>query len=148
MLKSTPLVARAFAPALLPGSPAAGETIDHAATRFDVDQCRHKQGREPEDYGEWRCAGYAGIAVVMTAGGQRIYVSYSPMARRERPATQTLGAPSGEARSIEWRMVRAPGRKGRPFATIMRWTTAVVAADPQGGRGGPCGEGLVVTRVG
>ena len=88
MLKSAPLVAGAFALAMLPGSPAVGETIDQAATRFDVDQCRYKQGREPEDYGEWRCAGYAGVAVVMTAGDQRVYVSYGPKARREPAAAQ------------------------------------------------------------
>ena len=148
MLKSAPLVAGALALAMLPGSPAVGETIAHAATRFDVDQCRHKQGREPEDYGEWRCAGYAGVAVVMTAGDQRVYVSYGPHARREPAATQTLGAPNGEGRSIEWRMVRGPGRKGRPFATIMRWTTAVVADDPKVERGVHRGEVLVVTRLG
>ena len=148
MLKCAPLVAGAFALAMLPGSPAAGETIDHAATRFDVDKCRHTQGREPEDYGEWRCAGYAGVAVVMTAGDQRIYVSYGPHARREPAATQTLGAPNGEGRRIEWRMVRGPGRQSRPFATIMRWTTAVVADDPKVERGVHRGEVLVVTRLG
>ncbi len=120
MLNSAPLAAGAFALAMLPGSPAVGETIDHAATRFNVDQCRHKQG----------------------------YVSYGPHARREPAATQTLGAPNGEGRSIEWRMVRGPGRKGRPFATIMRWTTAVVADDPKVERGVHRGEVLVVTRLG
>jgi len=148
MLKSAPLVAGAFALAMLPGSPAAGETIDRAATRFNVDQCRHKQGREPEDYGEWRCAGYAGVAVVMTAGDQRIYVSYGPHAKREPAATQTLGAPNGEGGTIEWRMARGAGRKTRPFATIMRWTTAVVADDRKVERGIYRGEVLVVTRLG
>src|SRR5258705_13056620 len=134
MLKSAPLAAGAFALAMLPGSPAAGETIDHAATRFNVDQCRHKQGREPEDYGEWRCAGYAGVAVVMTAGDPRVYVRYGPHARREPAPTQTLGAPNGGGRSIERRRVGGPGRKGRPVPTIIRGTTAAGAHDPKGGQ--------------
>ena len=34
-----------------------------AYTQLDLDKCRHTQGREVEDYGSWRCAGYGGIAV-------------------------------------------------------------------------------------
>jgi hypothetical protein len=148
MLTSASPVTGAFALAMLLGSPAVGETIEHVTTRFEVNKCRHKQGRGPEDYGEWRCAGYAGVAVVMTAGDQRVYVSYGHNARREPAAGQTLGAPNGEGHRIEWRMVRAPGRQGLPFATIMRWTTAVVADDPKVERGVHRGEVLVVTRLG
>ncbi len=149
MLPSAPpVVAGAFALAMFLGSPAVCETIDYAYTTFDVDKCPHKRGRDAEDYGEWRCAGYAGIRVVMTAGDQRVYVSYGPNAGREPAARQTLGAPNGEGHSIEWRIARDPGRKGRPFATIMRWTTAVVADDPKVESGVYRGQVLVVTRLG
>jgi hypothetical protein len=148
MLTCAPPVTGALALAVLLGSPAVSETIQHAYTRFDVDKCQHKQGRGAEDYGEWRCAGYAGVAVVMTAGDQRVYVSYGRNARREPAAGQTLGAPNGEGHRIEWRTARSPGRQGLPFATIMRWTTAVVADDPKVERGVHRGEALVVTRLG
>jgi hypothetical protein len=45
-------------------------------------------------------------------------------------------------------MARGPGRQGLPFATIMRWTTAVPADDPKAERGVHRGEVLVVTRLG
>src|SRR5215472_9171707 len=88
--------AGALALAALLSSSAFAETIESATTPFNVDKCAHKHGREVEDYGEWRCAGYAGIPVVMTAGDMRIRVSYGPKARNEPAASQTLAAPNGE----------------------------------------------------
>jgi len=128
--------------------PARAETIVSAATPFNADKCVHKEGREPEDAGEWRCAGYGGMAILMTAGDARVYISYGPRAARELAARQTLARLNGEGDSIEWRMVRGPGGRGRPFATIMRWTTAVPVDDPKVENGTYRGEVLVVTRLG
>ena len=128
--------------------PARAETIVSATTPFDVNKCAHTPGREVEDEGEWRCAGYGGIAVLLSAGDARVYISYGPKAARELAARQTLGAPNGEGNSIEWRMLRGPGGAGRPFATIMRWATAVPADDPKVENGTWRGEVLVVTRLG
>jgi len=47
----------ACAPALyLAAAPSAdAETIDSVTTDYAVKDCRHKAGRDVEDYGEWRC---------------------------------------------------------------------------------------------
>src|ERR1700722_3154441 len=129
-------------------APAAGETIELVTTPFNVDACAHRQGREAEDAGEWRCTGYAGISILMTSGDARVYISFGAKADREPAAQQTLAAPNGEGTSIEWRIVRERSRKSRAFATIMRWSTAVPVDDPKVENGIYRGEVLVVTRLG
>lgn len=145
---SLPAWAAAAAFVALLASPAIGETIESVTTPFDADKCVHKAGQEAEDEGEWRCVGYAGIPIVMTAGDARVYISYGAKAEREPAATQTLAAPNGEGKRIEWRIVRDGGRKGRPFATIMGWSTAIPVDDPKVENGTYRGEVLVVTRLG
>ena len=134
--------------AALPAWPATAETITAATTPFNIDKCAHKQGREVEDEGEWRCTGYGGIAVVMTSGDARVYISYGPRATREPAARQTLAAPNGEGDSIEWRLLRGRDGRGRAFATIMRWTTAIPVDDPKVENGTYRGQVWVVTRLG
>jgi hypothetical protein len=140
--------AAAAALAAVLASPAIGETIESVTTRFDIDKCAHKAGHEAEDEGEWRCLGYAGIPILMTSGDIRVYISYGVKAAREPAAAQTLAAPNGEGKSIEWRIVRDGSRKGRPFATIMAWSTAIPVDDPKAENGTYRGEVLVVTRLG
>jgi hypothetical protein len=106
---------------------------------FDTKKCRHIPGREVEDYGEWRCKGYAGIPVYMSAGDQRIYVSYGKSAKKELAALQTLASFNGEGNRIEWRV-----EKGKPFAAIMRWVTTKTSENGDPVRGST----LVVTRLG
>ncbi len=134
--------------AALLASPAIGETIESVTTPFDADKCVHKPGSEPEDDGEWRCIGHDRIPILMTAGDARVYISYGAKAAHELAARQTLGHPNGEGTSIEWRIVRGQGGRGRVFATIMRWTTAVPVDDPKVENGTYRGEVLVVTRLG
>jgi hypothetical protein len=129
-------------------SPAIGETTESATTPSDVDKCTHKAGRAAEDDGEWHCIGYAGIPILMTAGDVRVYVSYGAKAAHEAAAAQTLAAPNGEGKNIEWRIVREPGRKGHAFATIMGWSTAIPVDDPKVVDGTYRGEVLVVMRLG
>ena len=108
-------------------------------TDFNTRKCRHIPGKEAEDYGEWHCKGLPGIPVYMSAGDQRIYVSYGQNAKNEPAASQTLASFNGEGSRIEWRLER-----GKPFATIMRWSTAVTNE-----KGDPVrGSVLVVTRLG
>lgn len=112
---------------------------ESAYTDFDTKKCRHTPGKEVEDYGEWRCNGFKGIPIYMSAGDQRIYVSYGKNAKDEHAASQTLAAFNGEGNKIEWRM-----EKGVPFATIMRWSTTKTEE-----KGDPVrGSTLVVTRLG
>jgi hypothetical protein len=79
----------------------------------------------------------------MTSGDARVYISFGPKAARESAARQTLAAPNGEGDSIEWRLLR-----GRAFAAIMRWTTAVPVDDPKVENGTYRGQVWVVTRLG
>lgn len=108
-------------------------------TDFDLKKCRHIPGKEAEDYGEWHCKGLQGIAVYMSAGDQRIYVSYGKNAKDELAASQTLASFNGEGGRIEWRL-----EKAKPFAAIMRWSTTVTSDKGEPVRGSV----LVVTRLG
>lgn len=136
------LAAIIFAFVPLAGSPATAQEIKSVYTPLDLDKCRHKAGKEPEDYGEWRCKGHAGIAVYVSAGDQRSYVSYGRNAKNELAAKQTLASFNGEGEQIEWRTTLGADKKLKPFATIMRWSTTVSSGDVP-----VRGEMLVVTRL-
>ena len=123
-------------------APAAAQSIESVYTALDLDKCRHTQGKQEEDYGEWRCNGYGGIAVHVSAGDQRSYVSYGRNAKNEPAAKQTLASFNGEGEKIEWRAERGADKKLKPFATIMRWSTTVSSSDEP-----VRGEMLVVTRL-
>src|ERR1700676_2819122 len=72
------------------GAPAADEAIGSAYTNYDATKCFHKAGRGPEDYGEWRCKGLDGMAVLVSAGDQRMTMSFGPHAAAEPAVSQTL----------------------------------------------------------
>jgi hypothetical protein len=127
---------------VLSAAPAAAQSMTSVVTRLDLDTCRHTAGKAEEDYGEWRCAGYAGIAVHVSAGDQRVYVSFGRNAKKEPAASQTLASFNGEGKTIEWRGTRGAGGRLKPFAAIMRWTTTV-----SGGDAPVRGEMLVVIRL-
>jgi hypothetical protein len=121
-----------------------GAPIESAFTEFDARNCRHTPGKVVEDYGTWRCPGYRGVAVWLSAGDQRMYVSFGRNAANEPAAGETLG-PFNDAYNgrIEWRLERLPGGKTRPFATILRWNYMVDVDDRK-----TSGRLLVVTRLG
>jgi len=120
----------------------AAQAVESTYTALDLDKCRHTVGKQDEDYGEWRCNGYGGIAVHVGAGDQRTYVSYGRNAKKEPAAKQTLASFNGEGEKIEWRAERGADKKLKPFATIMRWSTTVSSGDEP-----VKGEMLVVTRL-
>jgi hypothetical protein len=124
------------------GTPVLAQGFESAYTALVLDKCRHTKGKQDEDYGEWRCNGYGGIAVHVSAGDQRSYVSYGPSAKKELAAKQTLASFNGEGEKIEWRGERGADKKLKPFATIMRWSTTVSSGDEP-----VKGEVLVVTRL-
>ena len=145
MLKQS-LVGVVFAAALGAVAPSgAAEVLDSAFTHFDAKHCRHTAGTEEEDYGSWRCKGFAGIAVRLSAGDQRMTVSFGPHADDEPAAHETFGAFNDVYEgTIEWRLERRPDGRMRPFATILRWNVRIDEDD--GGR--LRGRFLVVTRLG
>jgi hypothetical protein len=119
------------------------DTIASVYTPLDLDKCRHVAGTMEEDYGEWRCQGYGGIPVFVSAGDQRSFVSYGRSAKNEPAARQTLASFNGEGKTIEWRGVRGADGTLKPFATIMRWSTTKSGEEPP-----MHGQVLVVTRLG
>jgi hypothetical protein len=135
------------------GAPAAAQSIGSAYTQYDTKMCSHKAGRAVEDYGEWRCKGLNGMAVLVGAGDQRMTMSFGPHASGEPAAGQTLQRFNDVYKArIEWRFVRTAGGPIQPFAAIVRWST--VPADESAGKAampGPqtaSGKVLVVTRLG
>lgn len=133
-------LAVALAGILAPAAP--GRAAESVRTKLVLDKCRHTTGSADEDYGSWLCKGYAGIAVYVTTGDQRSYLSYGPKAKTEPAAAQTLAAFNSLGKTIEWRLDRTANGKLRPFATIVRWnTTTAQGVDPVRG------QMLVVTRL-
>jgi len=113
-------------------------------TQYDTKKCRHKPGKDVEDYGSWRCPGYAGIPVLVSAGDQRMQISFGRNAANEHAASETL-RPFNNAYegTIEWRLEKLPNGKTRPFATILRWNVR-----QEGDERVSTGRTLVVTRLG
>jgi hypothetical protein len=128
-----------------PSAPAPGQTITGVYTTFNADKCRHTRGKDVENYGSWRCRGYAGIDIVLSAGDQRMQVSFGRRALDELAARQTFPAFNNVYEgTIEWRMERLPDGKVRPFATILRWNVRVEGDED---RRTSTGRVLVVTRL-
>jgi hypothetical protein len=136
----------AFALAL---APSVAQTIGSATTDYSTKSCAHKPGRAVEDYGEWRCKGLGGMPILVSAGDQRMTMSFGPRAKDEPAAAQTLSGFNDVYKArIEWRLVP----EGKPFAAIVPWHTALLDESP-GSLDLPRpkminGKVLVVTRLG
>jgi hypothetical protein len=120
--------------------------VERVYTPLDLKKCRHRPGKEVEDYGSWRCAGHDGIAVHISGGDQRSTISYGPNASNEPAAQQTLAAFNSAGKTIEWRIERLSNGKPHAFATVLRWN--VTTLDPDNDLKQVAGQVLVVTRLG
>jgi hypothetical protein len=101
-----------------PCSSASAQETASAYTNIDANhRCSHARGTAVEHYGSWHCKGYAGIGVWLSAGDQRMYVSFGPRAATEIAASETL-APFNDFYKgvIEWRLEKQQDGKARPFA--------------------------------
>jgi hypothetical protein len=128
----------------LAAGPATAQTTTRAYTKFDSKQCPYTPGRGPEDYGSWRCNGYDGIEIRLSAGDQRMQVSFGRDAARELAASQTFPAFNNVYQgTVEWRLKRGPNGKPQPFATILRWNVRLEDDERTS-----TGRVLVVTRLG
>ena len=109
-----------------------------------------RKGTDVEDYGSWRCPGYGGLIVYLSAGDQRMQVSFGTSAKKaedEVAAGETFpGFNSVYEGTVEWRIEKLPNGKTRPFATILRWNTRT-EADAERDDGKSTGRTLVVTRL-
>lgn len=130
---------------------AGAQTIHSAYTAFNASKdCRHTPGADEEDYGTWRCRGYGGQIVRLSAGDQRMTVSFGVNMKRaggEIAAGESFpGFNNVYSGLIEWRIETLSNGSTRPFATILRWNL-VTAADTERGDGKSTGQKLVVTRL-
>jgi hypothetical protein len=133
--------------ALCIAAQAAGPSIESAYTSYDTKACPHRVGRDPEDYGEWRCKGL-GMAVLVSAGDQRITMSFGPRAKDEPAAGQTLERFNDVYKArIEWRLIRDTRGRAQAFAAIVRWNTFVLDEGDTPDKA-VRGRVLVVTRLG
>lgn len=134
----------------LASAPAASQAIEYLYTKFDAKKCKHTKGREVEDYGSWLCPGLGNIPVRLSAGDQRMFVTYGNWKKDDIAAEQTLpGFNDAYEGTVEWRIEKSADGKTRPFATILRWNF-VTAEDQERATGPikPSGRMLVVTRLG
>ncbi len=146
MTKSIVVAAAGLALLGLPAvaEPAASPLIVSVYTKYDTKNCPHQRGKDVEDYGSWRCGGYAGIPVLVSAGDQRMLISFGRNAAREPAASQTLPSFNNAYEgTIEWRLETLPNGKTRPFATILRWNVRQESDERTS-----TGRTLVVTRLG
>jgi len=130
--------------------PAIGQTIESQYTTFDAKKCKHQKGEEVEDYGSWLCPGYQNLRVLLSAGDQRMHVTYGNWKKDDIALSQTFpGFNSVYEGTVEWRIEKKSDGKTRPFATILRWNI-VTAADREKATGPikSTGRVLVVTRLG
>ena len=131
-------------------APAAGQSVDYVYTKFDAKTCRHTKGTDVEDYGSWRCPGYEKIPVRLSAGDQRMYVTFGNWKKDDIASSQTFpGFNNVYEGTVEWRIEKSADGRSRPFATILRWN--VMTAEDQEKAAGPVkstGRVLVVTRLG
>jgi hypothetical protein len=133
-----------MAVALLPSVAYTAE-ICGAYTDFDADKCKHEPGTEDEDYGSWECPGYADIPIRLSAGDQRMYVTFGELTDDNLAAAQTFpGFNDVYKGTVEWRTI-----DGKPFATILRWNV-MTGKDQEKATGpvSPSGRVLVVTKLG
>ena len=92
--------------------PATAQSVTRVYTKFDPKQCQHTRGRGAEDYGSWRCAGHGGIEVRLSAGDQRMRVSFGRDASRELAARQTFPAFNHvHEGTLEWRLEAQPNQQ-------------------------------------
>jgi hypothetical protein len=131
-------------------APAAAQSVEYVYTKFDAKNCKHTKGTEVEDYGSWLCPGYKNLPVRLSAGDQRMYVTFGPRTKDNIADGETFpGFNDVYEGTVEWRIEKRVDGKERPFATILRWNL-VTAEDQEKATGPikPSGRVLVVTRLG
>jgi hypothetical protein len=132
-------------------APAASETIESIYTSFDAKKCKHQKGNPAEeDYGSWICPGYQNLRVHLSAGDQRMYVTFGPWNKDALATAQTFQAFNDVYQgTVEWRIAKNADGKAQPFATILRWNVFTrTDHDKATGPINASGRVLVVTRLG
>ena len=124
---------------------AAGSSLSFAGSAISVysdlniEKCKALQlfSGDKGEGGEWECQGIKGYKVMYWEGDLRGNIAFGPLARSQCSSAQSFGAFNGPGAKIEWRM-----ENGKPFATILRWST-----DNGSGKPGARQDWLVVTKL-
>ena len=86
---------------------------------LDLSRCKRlNKDVQEDDGGVWLCPGIKGYEVTYSEGDLRGAVAFGPNPDAQCSSTQSFGAFNSPGKKIEWRM-----DKGKPIATILRWTT-------------------------
>jgi hypothetical protein len=125
----------------------AAERLTSAYTRFDAASCRHSKGSDAEDYGSWRCKGYKDIPVLLSAGDQRMFVTFGKSSPENLAESETFPSFNDAYEgTVEWRLAAG---QAEPFATVLRWNVMRTADETFTGSRQPAkARVLVVTRLG
>src|SRR5262245_6363432 len=76
----------------LGSAPAIAQPVESQYTSFDAKKCRHQKGKGVEDYGSWTCPGYQNLRVLLSAGDQRMQVTYGNWKKDDIALSQTFPA--------------------------------------------------------
>ena len=95
-------------------------------TTFDLDKCsRVDQGNADQgDSGSWVCKGYGNLKIYFAEGDLRSLVAFGKSPKNHCATAQTFGGFNSAGNTVEWRL-----NKGKPIATIQRWTVSVNPED-------------------
>ncbi len=87
-------------------------------TDFNLKHCKTLMADAQSESVIMRCKGLPGIEVTFAEGDLRGTMAFGPDAKAQCAAHQSFSQFNSPGPRIEWRI-----DKGKPFATIMRWTT-------------------------
>jgi len=116
-------------------TPAVAGDITSVYSNFDFKNCKQITADVESESATWACKGIKGWPVTYYEGDLRGSVSFGEKPATQCSAAQTFSAFNSPGPRIEWRM-----QNGKPFATILRWTT-------DNGESGKKHSWLVVTKL-
>ena len=108
---------------LLLTTAAQAETAKSIYTKIDLKKCGQVKKPDGQVFeGAWRCPGYAGYDVFISAADSREMATFGQTDKNDCAGSKTFNGFNTTGSVIEWRMKGA-----KPFAAIQRWT---VSNDP------------------
>ena len=116
-------------------APAYAGGVTSAYSDFDIKKCKVVESDPQSESGIWECKGLRGWPVTYLEGDLRGNAAFGASPLAQCTSAQSFAAFNSPGPRIEWRL-----DKGKPFATILRWTT-------DKGDGTPKQTWLVVTKL-
>ena len=115
----------AIAALLLLATTVQAEAAKSIYTKIDLKKCQQIKKPDGQIFeGAWRCAGYAGYDVFISAADSREMAAFGQSDKNNCSGTKTFNGFNTTGSTIEWRMMGP-----KPIAAIQRWTVSIDAAD-------------------